>query len=62
MSTPTYVPPLFVAEQIARQTLAEAEDIDWDLATDVSLSVHVGALTVALRQLLDAQDQEDGRD
>ncbi|WP_405597518.1 hypothetical protein OG741_13770 [Streptomyces sp. NBC_01410] len=51
-----HVVPLNVARNVARGFLAEAEAVDYDRPVQVYGS-H-GALTVALRQLLDALDAE----
>jgi hypothetical protein len=43
-------------ESTARQALADAERIDWSAVSAVSLAVHVGALTEAVRELLEVLD------
>lgn len=61
LDKPLFVPPLDVAENIARQALAEAESLDYELAPGPVLARHIGSLTCALRMVLDALDAEVGK-
>ncbi|MGW1796857.1 hypothetical protein ACWCQN_12810 [Streptomyces sp. NPDC001984] len=58
---PTFVPPLDIAREHARRTLAEANALDLEKTDPLIVAGQFGALQESLRQVLGALNVEDGR-
>jgi hypothetical protein len=58
---PTFVPPLDIARQTARQMLDEANALDMDTADSFAVANAFGGVCEVLRQVLAALDVVDGR-
>ncbi|MFF8406982.1 hypothetical protein ACF06P_35815 [Streptomyces sp. NPDC015684] len=58
---PTFVPPLDIAREQARQTLDQANSLDLSVIDSFALAREFGGVCEALRQVLAALDAEDSR-